>query len=178
MSHRIVARSGVVLLLPIMRFTMAWLLLACSVVTVRAQTTSATVVGSLTDSSGARIAGGTVSIKDLATGIEHSATTDGQGEYIIPDLQAAHYSVTFAMAGFRPAARLAANAPGTFFTAFMPTPNQLRGTTSYNTFAPSMTQALQRGDGRIDYQIDSRNQLFGRYSINTIRKSIRTNSQH
>ena len=101
MSHRIVARSGVVLLLPIMRFTMAWLLLACSVVTVRAQTTSATVVGTLTDSSGARIAGGTVSIKDLATGIEHSATTDGQGEYIIPDLQAAHYSVTFAMAGFR-----------------------------------------------------------------------------
>ncbi len=53
---------------------------------VRAQTTSATVVGTLTDSSGARIAGGTVSIKDLATGIEHSTTTDAQGEYVIPDL--------------------------------------------------------------------------------------------
>jgi hypothetical protein len=440
MSHKIVARCGAVLLLPIMRCATAVLLLACSVGTVRAQTTSATVVGTLTDSSGARIAGGIVSIKDIATGIEHSATTDGQGEYIIPDLQAAHYSVTFAMAGFRsfvmsdvellvaqratldatlqigdatqvvtvstaapmvdttvsevgqvvntttiehvplngrsfwqltnqvpgvtytpggqntntggstirssvvavnvnggppdqtgwmldgafitemqnggtmiqpdidalqefkvegamlpaefgltanmvnvtlksgtnqfhgtvfeflrnsaldakgfffvapvgskqtkeplrrnqygftfggpivknklffftdyertgllegldfsnvvptnsertgdfsdllslakpqiikdpltgkafpgniiPAARLAANAPGTFFTAYMPAPNQLRGTTSYNTVAPSMTQALQRGDGRIDYQIDSRNQLFGRYSIN------------
>ena len=101
MSHRIVARSGVRAFLPLMRFATAVLLMACTALTVRAQTTSATVVGTLTDSSGARIAGGTVSIKDIATGIEHSATTDGQGEYIIPDLQAAHYSVTFAMAGFR-----------------------------------------------------------------------------
>jgi hypothetical protein len=102
MSHRIVARSGVVSLLPIMRFAMALLLLGCSAVALHAQTTSATVVGTLTDSSGARIAGGTVLLKDLATGIEHSAATDANGEYVIPDLKAAHYSVTFSMAGFRP----------------------------------------------------------------------------
>ena len=49
---------------------MAVLVLAGSALAVRAQTTSATVVGTLTDSSGARIAGGTVSIKDIATGIK------------------------------------------------------------------------------------------------------------
>src|ERR1700753_3514074 len=76
MSHRIVARSGVVLLLPVIRCAISVLLLACLITTGRAQTTRATVVGTLTDSSGARIAGGTVSIEDLATGIEHSATTD------------------------------------------------------------------------------------------------------
>ena len=65
-----------------------------------------------------------------------------------------------------PAARLAANPPGVFFTQYLPLPNQLRGTTSYNTVAPSMTQALQRGDGRVDYQINAKNQIFGRYSIN------------
>jgi len=81
---------------------MAVWLLVCSTAAIRAQTTSATVVGTLTDSSGARIAGGTVSIKNLATGIDRSTTTDTNGEYVVPDLPAAHYSVTFSMAGFRP----------------------------------------------------------------------------
>ncbi len=94
MSHRIVSSfSGVLLLV---------LLLVCSVAALNAQTTSATVVGTLTDSSGARIAGGTVLLKDLATGIEHSATTDANGEYVVTDLKAAHYSVAFSMTGFRP----------------------------------------------------------------------------
>ena len=86
----------------LLRVVMALLLAVCSAVAVRAQTTSATVVGTLTDSSGARIAGGTVTLKDLATGIVRSATTDANGEYVIPDLIAAHYSVTFSMTGFRP----------------------------------------------------------------------------
>lgn len=84
-----------------MKAAMAALVLACLSVPVEAQTTSATVVGTVSDSSGARIAGGTVRIKDLATGIEHGATTDAQGEYVIPDLLAAHYSVTFSMSGFK-----------------------------------------------------------------------------
>ena len=92
MSHGIVARSGIRSFFLFTRLTMVLLLLACSTVTLRAQTTSATVVGTLTDASGARIAGGTVLLKDLATGIEHSATTDANGEYVVPDLKAAHYS--------------------------------------------------------------------------------------
>ena len=102
MSAMIVARFSVRSVLSSMRVAMAVLLLVCSTAAIRAQTTSATVVGTLTDSSGARIAGGTVSIKNLATGIEHSTTTDTNGEYVVPDLPAAHYSITFSMAGFRP----------------------------------------------------------------------------
>ena len=67
-------------------------LLVYSAALVNAQTTSATVVGTLTDSSGARVAGGSVVVRDLATGIEQRAVTDSQGEYVIPDLKAAHYS--------------------------------------------------------------------------------------
>jgi hypothetical protein len=80
MSHRNAASACLRSLRPCMRFAMAWFLLACFAATLTAQTTNATVVGTLTDSSGARIAGGTVLLKDLATGIEHSATTDGNGE--------------------------------------------------------------------------------------------------
>jgi hypothetical protein len=83
------------------RGAMVACLLVYSAASVNAQTTSATVVGTLTDSSGARVAGGSVVVKDLATGIEQRTVTDSQGEYVIPDLKAAHYSVTFSMTGFR-----------------------------------------------------------------------------
>jgi hypothetical protein len=102
MSAMIVARFSVPSVVSSIRVAMAVLLLVCSTAAIRAQTTSATVVGTLTDSSGARIAGGAVSIKNLATGIDRSTTTDANGEYVVPDLPAAHYSVTFSMAGFRP----------------------------------------------------------------------------
>jgi hypothetical protein len=102
MSGMIVARSAFCSVLSFMRVVVAVLLLGWCPAAIWAQTTSATVVGTLTDTSGARVAGATVSLKDVATGIEHSTTTDANGEYVIPDLKAAHYSVTFTMTGFRP----------------------------------------------------------------------------
>ena len=84
MSHRIVARSSVRVPRPLMRLVMAVLLLACSVAAVRAQTTSATVVGTVTDSSGARIAGGTVSIKDLPPALSTAPRRMGKGSTSSP----------------------------------------------------------------------------------------------
>jgi hypothetical protein len=101
MLARIVELTRVRSIHPLTKVAMAALLLVCSAVTVIAQTTSATIVGTITDSSGARIAGGSVAVKDLATGIEQKAVADAQGEYVIPDLKAAHYSITFSMTGFR-----------------------------------------------------------------------------
>jgi hypothetical protein len=101
MSGMISARSGIRSIHSLVGVAIALSLLIGSTVAMKAQTTSATVVGTLTDSSGARIAGGTVTLKDLATGIEHSTTTDANGEYVVPDLKAAHYSVTFVMTGFQ-----------------------------------------------------------------------------
>jgi hypothetical protein len=102
MSGRIATFSRVRSFHTLLRVAMAALLLASSAATTCAQTTSATIVGTLTDSSGARIAGGSITVKDLGTGIEQKAVSDAQGEYVIPDLKAAHYSITFSMTGFRP----------------------------------------------------------------------------
>src|SRR5271169_6300946 len=102
MSGTIVAPSRFRSFHTLLRVAMATLLLVSSAVTTSAQSTSATIVGTLTDSSGARIAGGSVAVKDLGTGIEKRAVSDAQGEYVIPDLKAAHYSITFSMTGFRP----------------------------------------------------------------------------
>jgi hypothetical protein len=53
-----------------------------------------------------------------------------------------------------------------FFVPYLPTPNQVRGTTSYNTVSPPLLQTIQRGDTKVDYQINESNHIFGRYSIN------------
>jgi hypothetical protein len=55
---------------------------------------------------------------------------------------------------------------GRFFAPYMPLPNQVRGTTSYSTVSPPLVQAIQRGDTKVDYQINDNNHIFGRYSIN------------
>jgi hypothetical protein len=66
-----------------------------------AQISNATLLGTVTDSSGGVISGATIEVKNLATLATRSAKTAGDGEYVIPDLPAAHYSVTISMAGFK-----------------------------------------------------------------------------
>ncbi len=66
-----------------------------------AQISNATLLGTVTDSSGAVISGATIEVKNLATLATRSATTAGDGEYVIPDLPAAHYSITIKVAGFK-----------------------------------------------------------------------------
>src|ERR1700733_13938716 len=101
MSGRIVALSRVRSFHTLLRAAMAALLLVSSAATTSAQSTSATILGTLTDSSGARIAGGSIAVKDLGTGIEQKAVSDAQGEYVIPDLKAVHYSNIFSTNSFR-----------------------------------------------------------------------------
>ena len=55
---------------------------------------------------------------------------------------------------------------GRFFAPYMPLPNQLRGTTSYNTVSNQLVQHVRRGDLRVDHQLGQSDHLFGRYSIN------------
>lgn len=67
----------------------------------RAQISSATLLGTVTDPSGGPIAGAAVEVKNVGTLTTRSVTTSGTGEYVIPNLAAAHYSVTVKMAGFK-----------------------------------------------------------------------------
>jgi hypothetical protein len=66
-----------------------------------AQVTTATITGTVTDSSGAAIADAMVEVKNVATGISQTTTTDGQGRYTVPSLGIGDYDVQASKAGFQ-----------------------------------------------------------------------------
>ena len=71
------------------------------VFTASAQISTGTLVGTVKDATGAVVAGAKVEAKNVATGITRSTATDSLGEYSIPNLPAARYSVSVTMAGFK-----------------------------------------------------------------------------
>ncbi len=77
------------------------LLLSISEAALRAQIGLATLEGSVKDASGAAVPGASVSIKNLGTSLTRSVTTGASGDYVIPDLEPAVYSVTASYTGFR-----------------------------------------------------------------------------
>jgi carboxypeptidase family protein len=64
------------------------------------QATGATLTGTVTDPSGAVVAGATVSARNLATGVVRDVTSDSAGLYTIPNLIAATYEVKASAKGF------------------------------------------------------------------------------
>ncbi|WP_158750067.1 TonB-dependent receptor [Acidobacterium sp. S8] len=66
-----------------------------------AQAVSATLLGSVSDKSGASVNSAKVSILELATGISHIANTNESGNYTFPDLPPGAYSVTAEASGFK-----------------------------------------------------------------------------
>lgn len=69
-------------------------------VPVSAQVVGATLTGTVSDSSGAMIAGAQISIKEEATGVTREVTTDSAGLYSAPNLPAGKYDVTVTASGF------------------------------------------------------------------------------
>lgn len=65
------------------------------------QTFRGTVLGSVTDPSGAVVAGATVKVKNLGTGLERTTVTSADGSYSVPELPIGSYSVTVMQAGFK-----------------------------------------------------------------------------
>src|SRR5271154_4028739 len=68
-----------------------------------AQTFRGTILGSVSDSSGASVPGATVTIKNLDTGLTRVVTTSDDGSYSAPELPIGNYSVTVEKAGFKEA---------------------------------------------------------------------------
>ena len=66
-----------------------------------AQTFRGTILGSVTDSSGAAITGAAVTIKNLDTGLTRTVSTSDDGSYSAPELPIGNYSVTVEKAGFK-----------------------------------------------------------------------------
>ena len=65
-----------------------------------AQSTLATVSGTITDQSGGALPGATVTLTNLATGAERTAVTGGAGEFNLPNVDAGNYVMVIRLQGF------------------------------------------------------------------------------
>ena len=65
------------------------------------QVATATILGTVTDASGAAIPGGKIDVKNTGTGVTQSAISNELGRYTVPDLQIGEYEVQAGLAGFQ-----------------------------------------------------------------------------
>jgi Carboxypeptidase regulatory-like domain len=83
------------------RVLMMIVVLATMGLTALAQQTTATIVGNVTDTSGAVVVGANVKITNTATNAIRITVTDGAGQYSIPSLPAGEYSLSVEMNSFQ-----------------------------------------------------------------------------
>jgi hypothetical protein len=77
------------------------LLLVCLSLLSFAQTITGTISGDVTDTSGAVVAGATITIENLGTAQKRTATTSTGGNFSVPDLAIGKYKVTASAEGFK-----------------------------------------------------------------------------
>jgi len=75
------------------RFVLLVLMLLLAAACVPAQTYRGTVLGTVTDSSGAVVAGATVKVRNADTGLERTTQTSSDGSYSAPELPFGKYTV-------------------------------------------------------------------------------------
>src|SRR5258707_7896233 len=81
-----------------------WVLLlaaALSVSTAFSQLVSATIVGSVTDASGAVVANAKITLTETNTGVDRASTSNASGNFTYPNLPPGRYRVTAEVAGFK-----------------------------------------------------------------------------
>src|SRR5688572_18796469 len=79
----------------------AALLLACMPLTLVAQFTQSSIVGTVTDPSGAPVANAQVTVRNEGTNFTRSIQTGEGGDYRIAGIEAGFYAVTVAQPGFK-----------------------------------------------------------------------------
>lgn len=84
-----------------MKLRLLALFLLLSTVMVLGQTFRGTILGSVTDVSGAVVAGASVKVQNVGTGLERTTTTSSDGSYSMPELPVGTYSVTVMQSGFQ-----------------------------------------------------------------------------
>lgn len=68
---------------------------------VAAQSVSGTILGTVTDPSGAVMSGAKVTITNEGTGLTRTVTSDANGEYVVPSIPTGRYTVLAEVAGFK-----------------------------------------------------------------------------
>lgn len=81
------------------RIILVFVLLAA--LSVSAQTFRGTILGTVTDPSGAVISGAKVTVKNIGTGLERTAETSADGSYSISELPVGTYTVSVVQTGFQ-----------------------------------------------------------------------------
>jgi Carboxypeptidase regulatory-like domain/TonB-dependent Receptor Plug Domain len=94
---------GSIRTLAVVRFlSIATLLMAVVFsVSTNGQTFRGTILGTVTDTSGAAVSGATVSVKNTGTGLLRTVNTGDDGSYSAPELPIGTYSVTVEKSGFK-----------------------------------------------------------------------------
>src|SRR5919205_1017582 len=77
------------------------LLLSASAPALRAQVNNASVTGLVTDATGAVVTGASVTLKNKATNVETTGTTDSSGYYTFATVPIGEYTVTVERQGFK-----------------------------------------------------------------------------
>ena len=95
------ANKSIGKLMPISSMLVVLALILCTAFTARAQNTSASVRGTVTDTQGAAVAGADVTITDADTGYQRSQKTDSDGSYVFPSLPLGRYTLVVTKEGFK-----------------------------------------------------------------------------
>src|SRR5690349_8246078 len=66
-----------------------------------AQTFRGTILGTVTDASGAVVTGASVKVHNVNTGLDRTTQTSADGSYSVPELPIGTYSVTISQSGFQ-----------------------------------------------------------------------------
>jgi hypothetical protein len=64
-------------------------------------TAQGTILGTVSDPSGAVVANASVNLTNLDTGLSTTVTSDGAGQYVVPDLAIGRYTIKVAASGFK-----------------------------------------------------------------------------
>ncbi len=83
-----------------------WIFLLCVITTATAQTPQGALVGTVSDTNGARVAGATVSAQAIGSSLKREAATNAQGEYRVEGLPPDDYRLTVSAPNFSPIAYL------------------------------------------------------------------------
>ena len=81
------------------RIILAFFVLAAT--SLMAQTFRGTILGTVTDPSGAVVPGAKVVVRNVATGLERTSQTSADGSYSVSELPIGSYSVTISQSGFQ-----------------------------------------------------------------------------
>jgi len=83
------------------RLVLAILVVLSLAVAANAQTFRGTILGTVTDSSGLAVAGATVTVKNIETGLLRTTQTTADGSYSVTELPIGTYAVTISQSGFQ-----------------------------------------------------------------------------